>query len=234
MADKGYVLSQRTLAQLRRDNRTLRGVVAQPTPIPPGRTARYIQYLAKITGKSTLGAPLSACYEAVQVTYDGSGVPTVVTGGLVWGTSDSNSLPPIYDLLSTTLILDQDQDDNMQRIVTDTIVPVFCFGDTLEDVQWYTTGAGQPANTPFEVDVEVDGGSAGDGTTQCSFTYTVKTISSTPQTLLTGASPSWARPAWGAFVAATKGQAYINTAGVTILTRVDEVPDLEICGDSGV
>lgn len=74
----------------------------------------------------------------------------------------------------------------------------------------------------FAVDVTQTGGSAGDGTTACSFTYTVDTLGGTE--LLTGASPVWARPV-GKMIAATHGMAYMEGDGTVILYQVDEVPD---------
>ncbi len=225
MAVQGYAISQGLVNQIKQNARALRDIGARQQRRVGA--PRYISYLVKITGKSALGLPLSASYEGVQVRYNTSGVPTVLSGGLVWGTSDPDSLPPILDLLSTTALAMQDTDDDMQRIPTNQIVEGFMFGDTDDATQWYTIGAGQPANTPFEVDVVTDGGTAGDGTTQCSFTYIVKTISTSPQTLLTGATPTWARPATGMFVAGTHGRAMYQADGTIILLQVDEVQDTD-------
>jgi hypothetical protein len=79
----------------------------------------------------------------------------------------------------------------------------------------------------FPVDLATDGGSAGDATTQCSFTYEVFDLDS--NSLATGVSPVWARPALGAMVAATHGIAYLTDLGALVLYQVDEVPDLEEC-----
>lgn len=79
----------------------------------------------------------------------------------------------------------------------------------------------------FPVTVTQTGGSAGDATTQCSFTYTVTSILG--ESLLTSAMVGWARPALGKMIAATKGTAYINASGVVVLWQVDEVFDVAAC-----
>jgi hypothetical protein len=79
----------------------------------------------------------------------------------------------------------------------------------------------------FPVLVSQVGGVAGDEDTQCSFTYDVTSLSAVD--IASAASPIWARPAFGAMVAATHGTAYVNTSGATVLYQVDEVPDVEIC-----
>ena len=71
------------------------------------------------------------------------------------------------------------------------------------------------------------GGSAGNASTECSFTYTVTSLGGT--TLLTGASPVWNRPALGKMIAATYGTAYVNASGTVILYQVDEVFDVAAC-----
>jgi hypothetical protein len=79
----------------------------------------------------------------------------------------------------------------------------------------------------FPVTVTQTGGSAGNATTQCSFTYTVTSLDAA--TLLTAAAPIWNRPQYGKLVAGTHGTAYYNTAGVCKLYQVDEVPDVTVC-----
>jgi hypothetical protein len=74
----------------------------------------------------------------------------------------------------------------------------------------------------FPVDVAQVGGSAGDGTNACSFTYDVTSLDG--RTLASGVSPVWARPAIGKMTAATHGDGYYDSDGEFVLYRVDEVP----------
>lgn len=69
---------------------------------------------------------------------------------------------------------------------------------------------------------------AGDATTQCSYTYTVKSIIGA-KTLLENASPACARPAYGKLVAATKGIAYVDANDTWQLWYAHEVFDVEAC-----
>lgn len=80
----------------------------------------------------------------------------------------------------------------------------------------------------FPVTVSQTGGSAGDATTACSFTYTATDLDANE--LGTGMSPTWARPAAGAMVAATHGLGYYDSTGAFVLYQVDEQPDVVSCG----
>lgn len=74
------------------------------------------------------------------------------------------------------------------------------------------------------------GGSAGNLTTQCSFTYTVKNRQGT--TLLTGAAQIRPRPSVGAMVAQSAdsiGIALYDETGTLVLWDAGEVPDPEGC-----
>lgn len=110
-----------------------------------------------------------------------------------------------------------------------------CWSGTSSDVnttphtaRWVFAAPSYPPNL-FPVALTQYGGSAGDASTQCSFTYTVVSLDSSPVTLLTGASPVWNRPAYGKLVAATHGTAYYNASGTCILYQVDEVFDVAEC-----
>ena len=113
--------------------------------------------------------------------------------------------------------------NGMRGVPVDKLVHVFRVANTSGNYLWYFAN---PLHV-FPVLVTQTGGTAGDATTQCSFTYTVNSLSSVE--IATGASPIWARPAKGKMVAATHGTAYVNVAGETVLYMVDEVPDLEEC-----
>jgi hypothetical protein len=79
----------------------------------------------------------------------------------------------------------------------------------------------------FPVNLSGASGSAGNATTQCAFTYTVKTIGNVQ--LLTTATPVWNRPAKGKMVAGTSGTAYFNDSNVAVLYQADEVPFVAVC-----
>lgn len=79
----------------------------------------------------------------------------------------------------------------------------------------------------FPVTVSQTGGSAGTDAAKCSFTYTATDLDGNQ--LGTVMSPTWARPALGAMVAATKGVGYYDAAGAFVLYQVDEVPDVVSC-----
>jgi len=79
----------------------------------------------------------------------------------------------------------------------------------------------------FAVTVSNDGGSAGDKTTQCDFTYTVTTKNGVQ--LATAAAPENQRPAAGKLVAATLGMGYYDAAGAFVLSWVNETLAVEAC-----
>lgn len=85
-------------------------------------------------------------------------------------------------------------------------------------------------NSFFPVKVTQTGGSAGDDTTPCSFTYTVKSLDG--ETLKTGASPVLRRTSVGAYSAPsadTYGQAFWDENGDVQLYDANEVPLVEVC-----
>ena len=74
------------------------------------------------------------------------------------------------------------------------------------------------------VNVTEDGGSAGDQSTQCSFTYTVTDIYGNQ--LATGATPNKQRPSIGKMVSGDGlvGSGYFTGAGAFVLHDANEVP----------
>lgn len=84
-----------------------------------------------------------------------------------------------------------------------------------------------PRNGLFVVDVEQTGGSAGNASTQCSFTYTV-TIAETGEVLGTGMTPQKQRPLVGKMTAGLLGSGYYS-GGTFYLYEVDEVPTKVAC-----
>lgn len=92
------------------------------------------------------------------------------------------------------------------------------------------------ATEAFPVDLAQTGGSAGDASTQCSFTYTVSDLdgNSLATTVDPTSSPhAFARPALGAMVAATAGlAAWVpdGSGGFELSVRwINEVPDVAAC-----
>lgn len=84
-----------------------------------------------------------------------------------------------------------------------------------------------PSPERFRVTVATDGGTAGNKTTQCSFTYTVTSLGSAE--LGAGMTPAKARPPLGAMVVGDDiGWAYYS-AGVFTLWDANEVIDAEAC-----
>jgi hypothetical protein len=79
-----------------------------------------------------------------------------------------------------------------------------------------------PGVSLFPVSVVGDGGAAGNGTTACSFTYTVTDLQGTE--MGAALSPAWARPAIGKMIEATHGTGYWGPGGF-VLFQVDELPD---------
>lgn len=92
-------------------------------------------------------------------------------------------------------------------------------------VQWALVRLGGGTAGLVLVDLEEDGGSAGDDTSPCSFTYTV---SLNGTTLETDVDPLFARPALGAMTAATHGLARLN-GDTLVLVCTDEVPEMATC-----
>lgn len=90
-------------------------------------------------------------------------------------------------------------------------------------VRYVVVGPPMLDGVPFMVDLTQTGGSAGDASTLCSFTYTVKRIGSTV-TIGTSMSPeaSFARTHKMTASAASRGQAYWH-AGALVLTIAYEV-----------
>lgn len=87
-----------------------------------------------------------------------------------------------------------------------------------------------PRSGLFAVKVTQTGGSAGDATTQCSFTYTVKTLDGT--TIGTGMTPQKKRASVGAYeapAANSYGTAFYDEDGDLVLFDPNEVPDPETC-----
>jgi len=90
------------------------------------------------------------------------------------------------------------------------------------------------SRTLFEVEVQKDGGSAGDKTTQCSFTYTIR-LPSASVNLATGLTPTRARPSAGMLAAIAVdpswgiGWAYIDAAGELQLWDANETLAPEAC-----
>ena len=79
----------------------------------------------------------------------------------------------------------------------------------------------------FRVTVATDGGSAGDATTQCSFTYTVTSLGGVE--LATAKTPTKARPALGVMVVGDDiGWAYYDADGLQ-LWDANEVVSTEAC-----
>lgn len=82
-------------------------------------------------------------------------------------------------------------------------------------------------NGLFAVNVSQVGGSAGNASAACSFTYNVTDLDSV--LLASGVSPTWNRTSAGKMVAATHGTGYYDSAGDFVLYQVDEVPDVASC-----
>lgn len=85
----------------------------------------------------------------------------------------------------------------------------------------------------FPITLSQTGGSAGNSTTQCSFTYTV-TDPETSAQLGTGVNPTssphtWNRPSLGTLVAADSGMAFYNASDQLVIVFVNETPDVEAC-----
>lgn len=81
----------------------------------------------------------------------------------------------------------------------------------------------------FAVNVTQVGGSAGNSTSQCSFTYDVYSLGDAITAIVSAQTPIWNRPATGKLVAATSGTAYINASGAIMLYQVDEVNAMKVC-----
>lgn len=82
----------------------------------------------------------------------------------------------------------------------------------------------------FPVNVVQSGGSAGNSTTACTFTYGTVTNAITSAAITgSGLSPTWARPSIGKMVAATHGTGYYNSSGTFVLYQIDEVDDEIAC-----
>lgn len=90
---------------------------------------------------------------------------------------------------------------------------------------WWFEGV-KPWET-FAVDLSQTGGSAGDASSEASFTYTVNDLDGNE--LGTSVSPEHARPSLGALVAATKGMAYYTAGAELKLLWTDEQPDMAEC-----
>lgn len=89
----------------------------------------------------------------------------------------------------------------------------------------------QIPNQIFAVKVYIDGGSAGSGSTTCSFTYTVKNLAETV-TLGTAKSPKVRRLVNVPYTTTPNGSigsAYFDEAGALQLFDANETPDLESC-----
>jgi hypothetical protein len=107
-------------------------------------------------------------------------------------------------------------------------------------LMWFAAydGSGNPIyafrnTTPracFPVLVTQTGGSAGDNSTACSYTYTVTDLNG--NSLLTGASPSKRRTSVGAYSAPSAGSyglAFTEVDGTVKLYDANEVPVVEVC-----
>jgi hypothetical protein len=90
-------------------------------------------------------------------------------------------------------------------------------------VEWLDVSTGGTVGNLFPVNVTQTGGSAGNATTQCSYTYTVTDLNAVE--LGTVMSPVAAqRPTIGVMVAATKGSGYLSN-GTFVLWWVNEKPN---------
>lgn len=216
MADK-YLISGGLVDKLRKI----------PKPTQKFGNDRYFskgahpRYFARITAKAASGTPASAVYEGEQMQTDASGYFQLVSGGMTW--TASGDLGPLRDLQSCALYNDY-QTTDFKRVPLGTIVEVFYFGDTDGNPRWYFVAP--TFGELFAVNLTTDGGSAGSGVAQCSFTYEVFDLNS--NSLATTKSPIYARPTYGKFVAATHGMAYWGESELKLYTT-DEVPDVEAC-----
>lgn len=85
-------------------------------------------------------------------------------------------------------------------------------------------------NPVFAVKVYKDGGASGSISTNCTWTYTVKTLSG--RTLGTGKTPKARRftlMIYPLVADGTIGTAYFDEAGVLQLLDANELPDIETC-----
>lgn len=166
---------------------------------PPSNRAMF----AKITVDNADGTYEGELQQNASGTFSNAATRTI--------TFDSGNSGYLYEL------------NGRAGVPINTIVQVIRGSDTNGGIIWYFIA---PQANLFPVDLTQTGGSAGNATTTCTFTYTVKVGT---VTLGTSKSPTFARPAKGKMVAATKGTAYYDTSAALVLYQVDEVPDVQAC-----
>lgn len=223
----GYLVSADALRKMREAHRVKRNRVNASRYGGGGHSRMLVRIDGLYPGTSPY--PASISYQATQLLTKNTGYTTALSGGFVWGyDSNPDSLLPIIDLRSAG-IYEEVYTGDMEMVPTGCIVEAFYLADEDGVVTWYFDGP--TLGELFAVDVTTDGGTAGDRDTQCDFTYEVFDLKG--NSLATAKTPLWARPQWGAMVAATRGMAYWGEDQL-YLYQVDEMQDLEICVDSGV
>jgi len=135
-------------------------------------------------------------------------------GGRVWNGASEN--PPKVRSV-----------DGQQRGVDDLVTLGFRFGNDGDSV-WFVVPEKPGA---FGIKLTQTGGTAGDDTTQCSFTYTVDDMNDNE--IATGVNPATGvhfaqRPTVGFRIAATAGVATYDTGELVIL-MTNEIDDAEAC-----
>jgi len=183
-------------------------VVKANFPELGGDSSRPYSYVAKITADNEDGT-----YDADEQISTAAVFGADANDGVEFGNA-TNDIGYLYEL------------NELVGVPVGTFVVVHRVADASGDPIWYFD-SGWGVGTIFPVDLTQTGGVAGDATTQCTFTYTVKSISA--KTLLTVSTPIWNRTQYGKMVAATSGTAYVNSSGTVILYQTDEVPAVTVC-----
>lgn len=148
-----------------------------------------------------------------------------------------------FGVCPTPLVVTTDTEDLTTAEITNAASYLSMAAGGSAQVLWKESGTGAKwglvrfgavtATGLFPVTLTGDGGSAGDDTTQCSFTYTISDAI-TGAELATSVSPITspnvcARPSVGAMVAATHGMAYTKADGTLVLCQCNETLGVEDC-----
>lgn len=145
MAAKGYLLSERTLSQVKQAARVVENTPVGRSPAIMGREAGS-RFFVEITGRyrgSNWDVDKDITYTGKLVIWD-SGLSTVqdVAGGLVFGVdADSNSMPPIVDLTMANYSQVDSRDAAQVHMVFGTVVEVFATMRANREIVYATYGA---------------------------------------------------------------------------------------------
>ena len=183
-----------------------------PRPIPVNNTGPQSFIIARVTEVDS-GDPLLVT--AIEQAWSDADTDFIAAAnGRTWDGESTN--PPKVRIV-----------DGQPRAVDDLVTLGHKFGPDNAS-QWFVVPEKAGA---FGIKLTQTGGTAGDDTTQCSFTYTVDDMNDNE--IATGVNPATGvhfaqRPTVGFRIAATAGVATYETGELVIL-MTNEIDDLEAC-----